>query len=92
MFTTPARITDLKSAGEMTTLRDEAAAATVADRIDAAVNAYNHRGAGMHIHHQQDSSALFYLLGEIENHVRSGGNPALLTMVEKALAFAVGRG
>lgn len=86
-----ARITDLKSAEEMQALRDDAAAGAAADQIKAAAHAFSHRGAGMHIRHQQDSTALFYLLGSLEQHVRQGGDPAILNLIETSLEFAVGR-
>lgn len=91
MINIAARITDLKSSGEMDALREQAAAGAVADQIDACAYAFSHRGAGMHIRHQQDSTALFHLLGSLGQHVRQGGDPAILNLIETSLEFAVGR-
>lgn len=87
-FPIPARITGLKTAAEISELRDETAASDLADQHKATVEAYGGREVDYTKRHEQDSMALFYALGGIEHYLRTGGDPRVAVIIQTALNFA----
>jgi hypothetical protein len=93
MFTTPSRITGIETtadrAARPATALDHQLAA---DHIDQDTREYNHRYTGsVEFRRQQDSSTLYYLFGELENHVRCGGDPRIADIIRAAIDHGTGR-
>ncbi len=92
-YAIPARITDIQTAADRVTRPvTELDRQLAADHIDRDTTDHSHRYTGsMEFRHQQDSSALYWLLGALENHVRTGGDPRIADIVRGALDHGTGR-
>lgn len=93
MIAVPARITAIETTADRTPRPvTELDRQFAADRMDARTREHSHRRTGsVEFRHQQDSSALYHLLGGLEQHVRSGGDPRIATLVQAALDHGIGR-
>lgn len=84
----PARITDIRTSTDMDTMRAEVAAGAVADQFKAAVDAFGNRTIDYDRRAEQSQTALYHMLGGMEEYLRRGGDPDVVTIVANALDFA----